>query len=122
MAEELKFYSLEQVAELLQVTYQMVYAMVRKGELPARRIGKLYRIMESDLQAFLDQSRTTSASESLVCARCGRKFASALSLSASCRVCGAPICKICAEIDHADVCEIHQATSEKATAETKKAE
>ena len=37
-----EFYSLEELADLHSVTYQRIYKVVRSGELPAARIGKVF--------------------------------------------------------------------------------
>ena len=44
------YMSLEEVAEFLGVTYQLIYRLVRSGELPAARLGKLYRVARADLE------------------------------------------------------------------------
>ena len=109
MASE-KYYSLEEVAELLGVTYQLIYKLVRNGELPSFRIGKVYRVTDEDLHAYLENSRVGKAEEMpvpVVCSVCGRSYVSALSLVGSCEVCGAPICKSCVEVKHATRCEVH---------------
>ena len=45
-------YSVEQVAELLDVHVKTVRRYVRDGRLKAKRIGKEYRIARGDLEAF----------------------------------------------------------------------
>jgi excisionase family DNA binding protein len=50
MADEL--YSVEQVAERLGLHVRTVRNYVRDGKLPAVRIGKQYRIANSDLESF----------------------------------------------------------------------
>ena len=47
-----KFYSCHEVAERYGVTVDTVWSWVRRGELPAIKIGKLYKIKESDLETF----------------------------------------------------------------------
>ena len=108
---DIKFYSLEEVAELFGVNYQLVYKLVKAGELPSVRIGKMFRISAPQLKEYMDrQSQGTPASgvAEHICARCGKKYFSALSISGSCAVCGAPLCKICVENDKARYCEVHQ--------------
>ena len=43
MGDEKEYLSLEEVPESLGVTYQLIYRLVRTGDLPAARLGKLYR-------------------------------------------------------------------------------
>lgn len=105
-----KFFSIEEVADMLQVNYQLVYNMVRKGEIPAIRIGKLYRILEEDFKDFLVKGRTMTSDglNETICSVCGKSYMSKLSIATSCKICKAPICKICKEIKKSEYCEIHE--------------
>ena len=94
MAPDRKYMTLEEVAELLGVNYQLIYKLVRNGELPAVRIGRIYRITETDLDAYLASARTTGG-EGGACAACGKTYHSPLSLKDACVECGAPICVDC---------------------------
>ena len=42
-----------EVAEVLRVSNMTVYRLIKAGELPALRVGKNYRIRESELEGFL---------------------------------------------------------------------
>jgi excisionase family DNA binding protein len=88
-----EFYSLEEVADLLGVNYQLIYKLVRSGQLPAARLGKVYRVSRRDLDAYLEQSKTHQGGGT--CAACGRTYHSRLSLQQSCVECGEPICIDC---------------------------
>ena len=92
MAKAKKFLTLEEVAELLGVNYQLIYRLIRSGELPAIRLGRIYRVTEEDLDAYLAKKKTTAGG---VCSACGKKYKSNLSLDNQCGVCGKPICKDC---------------------------
>ena len=108
---DIKFYSLEEVADLFGVNYQLIYKLVKSGELPSVRIGKMFRVSAPQLKEYMDrQSQGTPASgmTEYICSRCGRKYFSALSISGSCKECGAALCKVCIETDKAEYCEIHQ--------------
>ena len=48
----------EQVAERLQVTERTVYGWLRRGTLPALKLGRLWRIRSEDLEGFLESART----------------------------------------------------------------
>lgn len=50
MAE--KYYTVDQVAELYQVTRQAIYKWIRTGQLKAVRVGTLTRIRADDLKDF----------------------------------------------------------------------
>ena len=47
----------EQVAERLQVTERTVYGWLRRGKLPALKLGRLWRIRPDDLETFLENAR-----------------------------------------------------------------
>lgn len=93
MNEEYK--SLEEVADMLGVTYQLIYRLVRSGELPAVRLGKLYRVASSDLDAYLERSKGAAAGGT--CSVCGTFYKSKKSLEQTCSEdgCEAAICFDC---------------------------
>ena len=88
-----EFHSLEEVADLLGVHYQLIYKVVRSGELPAARIGKVYRVSRRDLEAYLVRSKSHASGG--VCAACGKTYHSRLSLKHGCVECGESICVDC---------------------------
>ena len=94
MGDEKEFLSLEEVADTLGVTYQLIYRLVRSGELPAARLGKLYRVSRSDLEAYLQRSK---AAEGGICSVCGTFYRSRSSLKQVCEHagCEAVICFDC---------------------------
>ena len=47
----------EQVAERLRVTERTVYSWLRRGKLPALKLGRLWRIRPDDLETFLENAR-----------------------------------------------------------------
>ena len=51
-----QLYTVERVAELLNLHVKTVRAYVRSGRLKAKRIGKQYRIMRRDLEEFAGTS------------------------------------------------------------------
>ncbi len=95
MAPDTKYMTIEEVAELLGVTYQLIYRLVRSGELPAVRIGRVYRITGTDLDACLEQTKTGGGPVGTACAACGKIYASASSVKEECMDCGALICLDC---------------------------
>jgi excisionase family DNA binding protein len=97
MPTDKKFLSLEEVAKLLDVNYQLIYRLVRNGDLSAVRVGRVYRVTKEDLEAYLEASKTGSVKPENRCSACGRSFASTESLKNSCEVCGEPICFDCWE-------------------------
>ncbi len=52
-----KLLSAREVAERLGVAYKTAYRLIRSGEVPAMRVGGVYRVSESDLERYLEESR-----------------------------------------------------------------
>ncbi|MCC7436772.1 helix-turn-helix domain-containing protein [Candidatus Nomurabacteria bacterium] len=50
---EEKYYSIDEVAELLKVAYLTVYRWIKAGKLEAVKAGKQYRITQVALDVFL---------------------------------------------------------------------
>lgn len=53
-----EFYTVEQVAELLQVHWQTVLNYIKGGKLKAVRLGKGYRIKKQELDNFIKTQST----------------------------------------------------------------
>lgn len=47
-----RLYTCEELAEKYKVKIRTVWSWVRSGKLPAVKIGRLYRVYESDVVAF----------------------------------------------------------------------
>jgi excisionase family DNA binding protein len=99
-----EFFTLEEVADLMAVNYQLIYKLVRSGEMPAARLGKVYRVSRRDLDAYLEQSKSNSGG---VCSACGKTYHSRLSLKHTCTECDEPICVDCWERKKIHVCRAH---------------
>ena len=54
-----KYLTVRNVAEALQLSTKSVYGIVSRGELPAYRVGGSVRIAQADLDAYLDARRST---------------------------------------------------------------
>lgn len=52
--EEMKFYRVEEIAEMLFVTKQTVYKYITDGKLEAVKVGNKLLISEESLRKFLD--------------------------------------------------------------------
>ena len=107
MAPDTKYMTIEEVADLLGVTYRLIYRLVRSGELPAVRVGRVYRITGTDLDAYLEKSKTSRGAE-YVCSACGRSYNSASSVSQECVDCGEPICLDCWQRQGVRHCRSHR--------------
>ena len=53
-----RFLTVAEVADLLRVSSMTVYRLIKKGELPAVRIGRSYRLREDDVDAYLAKRYT----------------------------------------------------------------
>ncbi|OGH39045.1 MAG: hypothetical protein A2905_00400 [Candidatus Levybacteria bacterium RIFCSPLOWO2_01_FULL_36_10] len=53
--ENNQFYTVEQVAELLQVHWQTILNYIKRGELEALKLGKGYRISKISLNIFISK-------------------------------------------------------------------
>lgn len=51
-----RWLSVQAAATELEVTTRTIYRFINDGKLAAYRIGRVYRIMRTDLQAFLDSA------------------------------------------------------------------
>lgn len=49
-----KLYSLQEVAEILQVTRQTLYNNIKSGRLNVNKIGNVYRVTEEQLQDIIE--------------------------------------------------------------------
>ncbi len=48
-----KLLTVNEVADILRVSNMTVYRLVKGGQIPAIRVGKNYRIKESDVNKYL---------------------------------------------------------------------
>lgn len=94
--------SLEEAAKILRVDYKTVYRLVRNGELPAAKIGRVYRLERRDLQAYLESAKEKVAAnsgraliplEDLRCCITGKRITSELDIGGYASDTGEPICK-----------------------------
>ncbi len=58
---EMEFLTVGEVAEKLTLTEQNVYALLRRGDLPALRVGKHWRIDEGDLRLWIAKRKEAEA-------------------------------------------------------------
>lgn len=54
--ENIKFYTVQEIAQALQVTPQTVRAYIKQGKIKAQRIGRPLLITESSLKDFLNNN------------------------------------------------------------------
>lgn len=58
---DIKVYTLDEVAEILQVTKRTLYTYLKTGKLHAIKVGKYWRVTEDALQAFLSTGTENKA-------------------------------------------------------------
>jgi excisionase family DNA binding protein len=56
--ERPRFMTVAEVAQLMRVSTMTVYRLIKAGELPATRVGKSYRITETDVDDYLAERFT----------------------------------------------------------------
>ena len=54
-----KYYSIQEVADMLKVAYLTVYRWIQSGKLSAIKAGKQYRIEKSILEKFVERKSNT---------------------------------------------------------------
>lgn len=55
------FLTVAEVADMLRVSNMTVYRLINAGSLPAVRVGKSYRLIEADVDTYLEQGLTETA-------------------------------------------------------------
>jgi len=62
MAEPITWMSTPAVAEFLGVNARTVYRLIDEGDLPAYKFGRVIRLQEADVLAFIERSRIAPGS------------------------------------------------------------
>jgi putative molybdopterin biosynthesis protein len=52
----------DEMADVLKISRAKAYTMLRRGEIPAVRIGSLVRVRRSDLERYILERETTNPS------------------------------------------------------------
>ncbi len=65
--------TVEQVAAYLQLNKLTVYRYIREGRIPAARLGKVYRVRKSDVDAFLESRKFHPGRATAPAARSNRR-------------------------------------------------
>jgi excisionase family DNA binding protein len=61
MGDQNEFFTLQEVADRLKVSYRSVYRWVHAGRLPAYRVGEReWRIRDVDLEQFLEDRKSVN--------------------------------------------------------------
>jgi excisionase family DNA binding protein len=54
-----RFLTVREVAELMRVSTMTVYRLIKQGDLAAARVGRSYRLRESEIEAYLRRGERT---------------------------------------------------------------
>jgi len=49
-----------EVAQMLRISRSQAYCLLRRGQIPAIRIGRSVRALEEDVEKFINENRFTS--------------------------------------------------------------
>ena len=58
---EIRLYTLDEVAGILQITRRTLYTYIKTGKLEAVKFGRLWRVSGSALNRFLNAGTTSAA-------------------------------------------------------------
>lgn len=131
-----EFLTIQEVAEWLGVSDKTVSRLVLSGQLPATKVGGLYRLRHADIQEYLEkqklllQSRTRPpegpplqasveragpAAPAVSCARCGRLVKGLAQRGGDCQEpdCRLPLCRTCWSNDYDRYCRQHRRSREQ---------
>jgi excisionase family DNA binding protein len=58
-----RFLRITEIADMLAVNRLTIWRLIKLGELPAYRVGKVFRVSDADLAAWMISHSNTSAGE-----------------------------------------------------------
>jgi excisionase family DNA binding protein len=125
-----KIIDIQAAAELLAVDYKTVYRLIQSGQLPAAKIGRVYRLAQDDVERYFENRKAATMRElrqngqrdrraespaavevapERRCSWCGRALVLNYSVAAQCREpgCEAVICRDCSLDGQAAFCPLH---------------
>jgi excisionase family DNA binding protein len=62
MGLETSWLGTPEAAERLGITQRTLYRLIDEGQIPAYKMGRVFRVKESDIEVFLEHSRVTPGS------------------------------------------------------------
>ena len=57
MSDEIKLYTLQEVAQIMKVHRGTIYRYVNSGKLKATKYGKEYRVTKESLESFIEHGK-----------------------------------------------------------------
>jgi excisionase family DNA binding protein len=58
MPKDDRFLTVQEVAQLMRVSTMTVYRLIKAGELRAARVGRSFRLRESEVETYLQRGST----------------------------------------------------------------
>ena len=114
-----EFLSIKEVAEYLGVDYKTIYRLVQQAEIPAGKVGGIYRIRRQDVDAYFERQRLALSQQAaraaqIKCGRCLRLLAPH-EIAGTCTApdCEVPLCRACWEEDPDHRCRDHVLSPEE---------
>lgn len=108
-----EFLSIREVAEYLEVDYKTIYRLIQQGQMPAGKVGGVYRIRRQEVEAYFERQEQAMAQEAakaaqLKCGYCLRLIAPH-EMAGSCAAaeCDEPLCRTCWEGEPEHRCRAH---------------
>lgn len=108
-----EFLSIREVAEYLEVDYKTIYRLIQQGQMPAGKVGGVYRIRRQEVEAYFERQEQAMAQEAakaaqLKCGYCLRLIAPH-EVAGSCAAseCDEPLCRTCWEGEPEHHCRAH---------------
>ena len=124
----MNYLSVKDVAEQLGVDIKTIYRLIRKGDLPAGKIGNVYRLRQSDVDSYVERQFERTRQEvgqelaqeeivaeetavSLRCEHCFRLLKDDSQIGGICEQTGCDfvLCQTCVQADHT-YCQQHEPT------------
>ena len=110
-----ELWSIKDAADYLGVDYKTVYRLVRLGEIPSGRVGRIYRLRKEDVDAYLERQEQPSpepqrSSALAKCEACLRLLPDESQVAGVCAAdgCNVPICQTCWEGEGVRYCPAHR--------------
>lgn len=102
------FLTIEEVSSYLDVDTQLIYKLIKSKQLPAFKIGRVYRIRQVDLEEYIASCMTETNSGG-TCGICKKQYHSNQMLRYQCGEtdCDVRICVDCYERCEVKKCEEH---------------
>ena len=113
-----EFLSIKEVADYLGVDYKTIYRLVQQAEIPAGKVGGVYRIRRQDVDSYFERQRQAlvQGAAQVTLAKCGRclRLLTPPEIAGLCEApgCDEPLCATCWAEDPDHRCRQHVVSRE----------